>query len=298
MPTAYVWNNVCGWGREDAAYRLANAGFDVVLCDATNLYFDLACEKDPLERGYYWAGFVDTRAPFEFVPLDFFKNACQTPMGQPLREDTFADRVRLTPEGKSHILGLQGELWSENIRSEENLDYTAFPRLIALAERAWSKSPKWASVDDSKMRMREMERDWNEFANRLGQRELPRLDYLDGGIGYRLPPPGAIVKDGLLQANTELPGLEIRYTTDGSRLNRCRHFIASPSRSPVPLISGLSIRKAAAAALYLGYPRIESGFLDECATRVLQYIHLRRRYRRTLKSCSIDFQTGLHRVPA
>ena len=99
VPTAYVWNNVWGWGREDAAYRLANAGFDVVLCNATNLYFDLACEKDPLERGYYWAGFVGMRAPFDFVPLDVFKNASQTSMGVPLQSETFADRVRLTPAG-------------------------------------------------------------------------------------------------------------------------------------------------------------------------------------------------------
>ena len=74
-PLAYVWNNVWGWGREDAAYRLANAGFDVVLANATNLYFDLATEKDPLEPGYYWAGFVDMRAPFEFNPFDFYQNA-------------------------------------------------------------------------------------------------------------------------------------------------------------------------------------------------------------------------------
>ena len=50
MPIAYVWNNVWGWGGEDAAYRLANAGFDVVLCNATHLYFDLSCEKDPRSR--------------------------------------------------------------------------------------------------------------------------------------------------------------------------------------------------------------------------------------------------------
>ena len=139
VPTAYVWNNVWGWGREDSAYRLANAGFDVVLCNATNLYFDLACEKDPLELGYYWAGFVGMRAPFEFVPFDVFKNASQNSMGQPLVEKTFADRVRLTPAGESHILGIQGELWSENLRSEQNVEYMAFPRLIALAERAWAR---------------------------------------------------------------------------------------------------------------------------------------------------------------
>ncbi|HEX4415923.1 MAG TPA: family 20 glycosylhydrolase [Lacipirellulaceae bacterium] len=215
-PTAYVWNNVWGWGREDAAYRLANAGFDVVLCNATNLYFDLACEKDPLERGYYWAGFVGMRAPFEFVPLDVFKNANQTSMGQAEGEESFADRVRLTASGANHILGIQGELWSENLRSEENLEYMAYPRMIALAERGWAKSPQWASIRDAAPRRAELETAWNRFANRLGQRELPRLDYFAGGMKYRLPPPGAVVRKARLEANVELPGLDIRYTTDGS----------------------------------------------------------------------------------
>jgi len=31
-----------------------------------------------------------------------------------------------------------------------------------------------------------------------------------------LPLPGAIVEGGMLKANIELPGLAIRYTTDGS----------------------------------------------------------------------------------
>src|SRR5690606_2075176 len=50
----------------------------------------------------------------------------------------------------------------------------------------------------------------------LGQRELPRLNYLNGGYHYRIPPPGVDVRDGMLYANTEYPGLQIRYTTDGS----------------------------------------------------------------------------------
>jgi hexosaminidase len=215
-PTAYVWNNVVSWGREDAAYRLANAGFDVVLCNATHLYFDLACEKDPQEPGYYWAGFVNPRAPFEFVPLDVLKNVVRDGMGRSIAPDAFAHRQQLSEQGAQHILGIQGQLWAENLRSSGMLEYMAFPRLIALAERAWSKSPAWAQIDDAAQRSRQMNDDWNQFANRLGQYELPRLDYLAGGVHYRLPPPGAVFQNGSVYANVELPGLTIRYTTDGS----------------------------------------------------------------------------------
>ena len=45
----YVWNNTWGMGQEDLAYQLANAGYQVVLCNGTTLYFDLAYAKDPKE---------------------------------------------------------------------------------------------------------------------------------------------------------------------------------------------------------------------------------------------------------
>jgi hypothetical protein len=51
---AYVWNNVPGWGAEDLAYRLANGGFEVVLSPVSNLYFDLAWNKNPEEPGLDW----------------------------------------------------------------------------------------------------------------------------------------------------------------------------------------------------------------------------------------------------
>ena len=61
-----------------------------------------------------------------------------------------------------------------------------------------------------------MEKSWNLFANVLGQKEIPRLEYLFGGFNYRLPKVGAIVSDGKLHANVENPGLTIRFTEDGS----------------------------------------------------------------------------------
>jgi hexosaminidase len=229
-PTVYVWNNVWGWGREDAAYQLANAGFNVVLCNATHLYFDLACEKDPLETGYYWAGFVDARKPFEFVPQDVFLNAERNSMGQLVTVESLSAKTRLTEEGERHVLGIQGQLWSENLRSSRDLEYMAFPRLIALAERAWAKSPTWTSIKDVTERRDALGRDWNQFANRLGQRELPRLDWLYGGVEYRLPPPGAVVRNGLVLANIEFPGLAIRCTIDGSDPDQSSPLFAEPLR--------------------------------------------------------------------
>jgi len=212
---AYVWNSVWGWGGEENAYLLANAGYPVVLCNASNLYLDMAYEKHPEEVGLYWAGFTNTRDPWDFRPLNLYLGAVRDVMGRPVDPGTYARATRLTQEGRRRVLGIQGELWSEFLRSPERLEYMAFPKLLALAERAWAAQPAWASAVGPAAAARQ-EEDWNRFANTLGQRALPRLDVFAGGVAYRLPPPGAEVREGRLLANCEFPGLTIRYTLDGS----------------------------------------------------------------------------------
>jgi len=205
----YVWNNGWGSGQEDCANRLANAGYQVVLSNAASLYFDFAYAKHPQEPGYYWAGFVDIRDPFGMAPLDAPLLPAHDAMGRAPGAAQVAALAPLDADGRQRIKGLQGQLWGENARSRERVEYLALPRLIGLAERAWSVDPGWTRPDD-------LVRDWNEFANRLGQRELPRLDRLPQPWGYRLAPPGALVEQGVLHANIALPGLAVHYTLDGS----------------------------------------------------------------------------------
>lgn len=211
-----VWSNVWGSGTEDYAYRLANAGYEVIMSHASNFYFDMAYTKDPLEPGFYWAAFIDTPDAFGFVPFDLYQNAVVDALGRPIAESAFDGAERLTDAGRRNILGLQGQLWSETIRTPERMEYMALPRLLALAERAWVGQPAWAALEDRSARDQQRAEAWNEFANRLGQRELARLDRMLDGMGYRLPPPGAEVEAGVLRANVAYPGLVVRYTTDGS----------------------------------------------------------------------------------
>ena len=235
----YVWSNVWGGGTEDRAYRLANAGYDVVMSQATNFYFDMAYTKHPKEAGFYWSGFVDTRAPFQFVPFDLYKSANRTGMGHPIDPDSaFADQVRLVDSARSHIRGLQGQLWGETLYSTRRMEYMAVPRLLSLAERAWAPQPNWATLDSiGRLRSRRAEA-WSAFARRLGQRELPRLSARAPDWSYRLPPPGAVVDNGRLKANVGLPGLPVRYTTDGSRPTS-----ASPRYTgPVSIDDGATVK--------------------------------------------------------
>ncbi|GAB7129430.1 family 20 glycosylhydrolase [Silvimonas sp. JCM 19000] len=212
----YIWNNVWGWGQEDIAYQLANAGYKVVLSNVTDLYFDLAYAKDPEEPGYYWGGFIETRKPFWFCPLDIYTTATTNLFGHDLDRKQLDAMARLTDTGTQNVLGIQGQLWGENARNAGRVEYLACPRIIALAERAWAADPGWTFIADAAARNDKMNADWNEFANRLGQRDLVRLDGFLGGYGYRIPLPGAKLDGGKLHANVSAPGLTVRYTTDGS----------------------------------------------------------------------------------
>lgn len=211
----YVWNNLTG--NEDLSNRFANIGYPTVLCNVTNLYFDLAYNKDPLEPGLTWGGFCDARNPFELVPEDVFKSTRVDNLGhQYNRPEMYRQREQLTPQGLKNVLGIQGQIWCETIKGPQMLEYYVYPKQISLAERAWSPQPEWARESDLEAFDAGVHTAWNEFANRLAQRELPRLDSIFGGTGYRLPPPGARIENGVLHASAEYPGLTLRYTTDGS----------------------------------------------------------------------------------
>lgn len=205
----YVWNSVYGWGGEEIGYKLANAGYKVVLSNVTHLYFDMAYDKNPQEPGFYWGGFSTDEKPYQFQPFNLYGSLTTDLNGDPIPKEKLATKTKLTEFGRSNILGIQGQLWSETVKSAERLEYMVFPRLLSLAERSWASTPDWVNNFDLYTEK------WNEFANRLGQRELKRMDYWLGGINYHIPTPGGIIKNDTLYANIALPGIQIRYSTNG-----------------------------------------------------------------------------------
>ena len=230
---AYVWNNVAGWGAEDLAYRLANGGYDVVLSPVTNYYFDLAWNQNPEEIGLDWGGYIDMEKPFEFIPFDYYRNTRVDRRGNQLPAGVFAGKDRLTDYGKSHIVGIQGNLWSETLGGDGRLEYMILPKLFGLAERAWAPDPDWAHEADSARSDSLFREAWSRLVNVVGKRELPRLDREVPGLNYRIPTPGLRVQGGGTVVNTslELPGFTLRYSTDGSEPTAKSPVV----RGPIPL---------------------------------------------------------------
>ncbi|WP_187774954.1 family 20 glycosylhydrolase [Pedobacter sp. BS3] len=211
---ADVWNNLSG--NEDLAYRLANAGYKVVLTNVTNMYLDLSYNKSYFEPGQYWGGYVDVDKPFAFIPYNYYKSPIEDAEGKPLRAGYGDNKVQLTEKGKENIVGIQAPLWSEIIFSENTFEYLLFPKLFGVIERAWAKNPGWATEPGSAKSKQMYDAAYNSFVNAVGQTELNRLDYFLSGFNYRIPTPGIKIENGKVYANSQYPNLAIRYTTDGT----------------------------------------------------------------------------------
>jgi hexosaminidase len=237
--TPYVWRNLWESAMPDVAEQMANAGYQVILCNGAELYLDMAYEKASQEPGTYWAGFTNLRKVFDFLAFDRFDHPGVDTMGQPVDPAAHSGLTRFTEAGRANLRGVQGALWGEKLRRPARVDYLLLPRLIAVAERGWTPAPgtgltgeAWRSARDTA---------WNGFANRLGQRELPRLDGFLGGVLYRVPVPGLMLKDGAAHANLDTPGFVLRYTLDGNDPDAASSIYAGP----VPLAVGRLLKVAA-----------------------------------------------------
>jgi hexosaminidase len=207
---ANAWDNIWEWGVADRAYRLANAGYKVILSPGTHLYFDHPYEPNPEERGYYWATrYSDTAKVFGFMPDNYYANAERTNAGAPITNlEALVGRELPPLRRPENLVGIQGQVWSETIRTPEQLEQMIYPRMFALAERAWHKAAWESDKPASSQRLR----DWSIFAAALVQKELPKL--AASGSSFYLPPPGGQIASGKLSANGGYPGLVIEYSLD------------------------------------------------------------------------------------
>lgn len=62
-------------------YHLANAGVDIILCNAPNLYMDFAYNKHSKEPGLYWGGWDNERNSFNLLPYDVYRSVHMSMMG-------------------------------------------------------------------------------------------------------------------------------------------------------------------------------------------------------------------------
>jgi len=106
---------VMSWRGTEGGVAAARQQHDVIMTPSHSVYLDHYQSKlpnEPLSIG----GFTPLSKTYAFDP---------TP-------------ASLKPNEAAHILGVQGNLWTEYIATEAHAEYMAFPRAAAIAETAWS----------------------------------------------------------------------------------------------------------------------------------------------------------------
>ena len=136
---------VMSWRGSAGGIAAANAGHDVIMTPNTYCYLDYYQHED-------W-----NREPPAI--------AHDLPLKQVWQYQVVPETI--AQDKRHHILGGQGNLWTEYIPTADHLEYMAFPRAIAIADVLWNHPA---------------ERDYSAFLNRL-RRHLPCLDALD--VKYR-----------------------------------------------------------------------------------------------------------------
>ncbi len=107
---------VMPWLSTANAVKSANAGFDVVHTASQLFYLDSRQPDDPRE------------------PVALIQRVSSSEELQ--RFNLFPEG--LTDEGKKHILGAQGQLWTELMPRTDDVEYQAYPRACAIAELTWT----------------------------------------------------------------------------------------------------------------------------------------------------------------
>lgn len=112
------------WWRQERPDQLKIAldkGYKVVLCPRLPLYFDFVQDSSHTS-GRRWGKDINTlRRVYEF---------------------TIDNAPGVNKNNRSQILGIQANQWTEVIQSETRLHFMTFPRLLAMAEAAWSMPEK------------------------------------------------------------------------------------------------------------------------------------------------------------
>jgi len=89
-------------------------GAQVIMSPASRVYLDMKYTADtPL--GLTWAALVEVRDAYDWDPAHLLQGV-----------------------GEDNVIGVEAPMWAETLRTEDEVEYLAFPRLPGVAEIGWS----------------------------------------------------------------------------------------------------------------------------------------------------------------
>jgi hexosaminidase len=141
---------VMSWRGVKGGLAAARDGHDVVMTPTSHTYFDYYQTRDQQGEQLAIGGFLPLETVYAYEPVP----------------------AELEPQFVKHILGAQGQLWTEYLKTPKHVEYMAFPRACALAEVVWTPAAA---------------RNFADFSVRLTT-HLQRLGIVD--VNYRAPEGG------------------------------------------------------------------------------------------------------------
>ena len=129
-------------GRKMIGWDEIMAGGDLPQSTAVMVWHGLDCAEQALQKGYNVV-----LSPGKWCYLDAVQDAPHTqPAGfggyRSLEHVYSFCPDSLLGSGAGHVLGVQGNLWTEQIPTAEHAEYMLYPRILALAETGWTKGGK------------------------------------------------------------------------------------------------------------------------------------------------------------
>jgi hexosaminidase len=121
---------VMSWRGTQGGLAAARAGHDVIMTPGSHTYFDHYQSRNIAREPLAIGGFLPLDTVYAYNPVP----------------------AELEPEFVKHVLGAQGQMWTEYIEGPKNVEYMTFPREAALAEVLWT-SPERRSFADFSARL-------------------------------------------------------------------------------------------------------------------------------------------------
>ena len=199
---------VMSWHGVSGAHDAAVAGNDTILSPWPTLYFDNRQSTLPSEPPGRLK-VVSLADVYDFEPYD----------------------ATLSQSEKAHVLGIQANLWTEHMQSEDRVEWMALPRAAALAEVAWSRATA-RNFADFLERLVPMFARYRAFGLQYSDSVFrPAAQIARGAAGFTVT----------LSTQSRESGVgEIRYTLDG----REPSMQSTLYESPIALPEGTEIRAA------------------------------------------------------
>ncbi|WP_235207061.1 beta-N-acetylhexosaminidase [Pedobacter sp. V48] len=188
---------VMSWRNIDEGIKAAKQGHDVVMSPLSHVYFDFIQGKRELEPLAIGWGYNSLPRVYGYDP---------TP-------------AELSDKEKRHIIGVEAAIWTEHMDTHRKVEYMLYPRLMALAEIAWTPLEKKDSV--------------SFFEQRL-PKHLAVMDKTDKI--YRVPGPIGVSDttfigaDFSLELKVPVEGASIYYNFEGQDARETDFIYEKPIR--------------------------------------------------------------------